>query len=324
MNKFRVSPNIIRFIAIILINLIWVCLGYAHPFLILNENQALYIYSSQAQIIAAVFGLTITGYIFLHNQQERLAERDESTIDALDEIKKQQHSLITFLTIISLASIFLALLAIAYRESSDDWIKVSTQNSATAFFIATLLFTGYFVRDAMKPNKLEEVSENIKADLEERTATSNDAQDSKELGSMASAPSQNTPTTSIPDEVDEAPSESPEKGSLEGFLHYYNSIENSMSAFSLQYLESQKEITLDMYPSYEKSRKPRWSNRKIAMAMKSQGVISEQLAGELLELIRYRNALVHGRNFEVPLDILEKVKLAALALEHAVFRFSNY
>lgn len=320
----RISPQAFRFFVIFVITVIYVYIGHTHPFVSLNENQTLYIYSSQAQVIAAVYGLTITGYIFLHNQQERLAERDESTTDALDDIKRQQHSFITFLTVISISSIVLALLAIVYRESPDSLLKVFTQNSATAFFLATLLFTGYFVRDAMKPNKLEDTSEKIKSDLEEKTATSNEAQDLKDLPSMPSAPAQHAPTEPIRDEVNEIPDRSAEKGSLEGFLHYFNTIESMLSTFSLHHLEPRRQVSIEMYPSDEKSKKPRWSNRKIAMAMRNQGLIGPRLAEELMELIRYRNALVHGRSFDVPRDMLAKVKLASLALEHAIFKSSSY
>ena len=35
-----------------------------HPKFLLNENQLLYLFSSMAQIIGSVFGLTLTAYVF--------------------------------------------------------------------------------------------------------------------------------------------------------------------------------------------------------------------------------------------------------------------
>ncbi|MEX8493217.1 hypothetical protein, partial [Sphaerotilus sp.] len=37
----------------------------------LNENQILYIYSTSAQVIAGIYGLTLTGFIFYRNELSR-------------------------------------------------------------------------------------------------------------------------------------------------------------------------------------------------------------------------------------------------------------
>ena len=52
---------------------LWVIGAHLHPLLELSENQALYTFSSESQVIAAIYGLTITGYIFLRNQQDRVS-----------------------------------------------------------------------------------------------------------------------------------------------------------------------------------------------------------------------------------------------------------
>ena len=81
----------------------WIVGACLLPLLNLSENQALYIFSSEAQVIAAVYGLTITGYIFLRNQQDRLADRDESLVEILDTIQSDQYRFIAFITAIQSA-----------------------------------------------------------------------------------------------------------------------------------------------------------------------------------------------------------------------------
>lgn len=54
---------IICLLGVTVLNIIWALGG--KPLFILNENQLLYLFSSMAQIIGGVFGLTLTAYVFL-------------------------------------------------------------------------------------------------------------------------------------------------------------------------------------------------------------------------------------------------------------------
>jgi hypothetical protein len=48
--------------------------GLNHALFELTENQIMYLYSTSAQVLAAVYGLTLTGYIFLRGDLNREAE----------------------------------------------------------------------------------------------------------------------------------------------------------------------------------------------------------------------------------------------------------
>jgi hypothetical protein len=47
----------------------------------LDENQILYLFSISAQVIAAIYGLTLTGFIFLRNELSREEFEDETLVD---------------------------------------------------------------------------------------------------------------------------------------------------------------------------------------------------------------------------------------------------
>lgn len=297
----------------------WVLIGWVMPIVQLSENQALYVFSSQAQIVAAIYGLTITGYIFLHGQQERLADRDKTLIDTLNDIKVSQHAFITFLTLVSLSAIFFALFAIVFRESSNALLKVVIQNSAAAMFFIALICTGHFVREAMRPNKIEEASEKIKKTIEKRKAQpvtpdqlsrgrfdSDNGVSNAQVNNGGSR-SLNNPSTK-------------KASSFEEFLAYYNKIERSLDVFTDQYLARAKldKSDLSRFPSYDENKEKRrsaWSRSEVVRIMRVQGFINQKFADELSELIRYRNALVHGRDFTVSSEIIALAKITVVELD---------
>ena len=53
----------------------------------LNENQILYLSSTLAQVSATLFGLSITGYVFLEDKLTKDAEKDDTLIDVIEKLK---------------------------------------------------------------------------------------------------------------------------------------------------------------------------------------------------------------------------------------------
>lgn len=62
--------------------------GLHSPALTLNENQVLYLFSTSAQVIAAIYGLTLIGFLFFRNELNREATKDETLTEAIDQLKK--------------------------------------------------------------------------------------------------------------------------------------------------------------------------------------------------------------------------------------------
>ena len=67
-----------------IVSSLWIYQGFESPWYLLSEEKHLYIYSTQAQVIAAIYGLTVTGYIFLRNNQDKQKENDPTKIDAIN------------------------------------------------------------------------------------------------------------------------------------------------------------------------------------------------------------------------------------------------
>jgi low affinity Fe/Cu permease len=299
------------FLSLVLV-LLWIAAGWLHPVINLSENQALYIFSSQAQVIAAVYGLTITGYIFLQNQQDRKSEADESLVEVMSIVRKAQHSYVTFLTILSISAIVSALLAIAFREHEIFFYRVVTQNSAVAFFCLALVFTSRFVRDSMQPDKVANISDKLKRNLE-FAAESKDETDAERV------------TVEVEVQDDAAEDNGHKVGAFEQFFKIYNRIERSLEIFADEYLDERRpserygvNATLAGIETSMKRRRPTWTKSKIVRAMYERELIDHHWQDQLLEIIHYRNALAHGNDFNVPDDMLHRVTEAASVLENAL------
>ena len=68
-----------------LVNLIN-CWLFKINLILLSENQILYIYSSLAQVIGALLGLTIAGYSMIDSKMKSLAEEDTTITDYVEDI----------------------------------------------------------------------------------------------------------------------------------------------------------------------------------------------------------------------------------------------
>ncbi|WP_167144915.1 hypothetical protein [Pseudomonas sp. OTU750018] len=338
----------------------WVGVGLFYPVVSLSENQTLYIFSSLAQVVAAVYGLTITGYIFLQNQQDRLADRDETIAEALTSIKESQYSSITFLTVVSLLAIFFSILAIVFREHPDSLLREAMKNIASATFFISLIFTGFFVRDAMRPHRIEDASDKIKKDLESALTVDGNiavpnifhnvgSSDDPVLTPVDEVSLEVADTLDVVDVVDvvdevdgsgareekerlsNSPNHQGSPGDVVSFLYHFNCIESHLAYFYDNYLNvSNRAVPIDGSPgvSYTKNNWPpkryRISNIKVVKAMEDGGYIDPDIASTLIELIRYRNALVHGRDFSVSREMYSRVVNAASALEQVISKQANY
>ena len=74
---------------LVLVSLVASFIGIKTPLLILNENQVLYLYSTSAQVLAGVYGLTLTGFIFFRNELSREEFEDDTLTEAVESLKSR-------------------------------------------------------------------------------------------------------------------------------------------------------------------------------------------------------------------------------------------
>ncbi len=264
--------------------------SFAVPNATLSENQYLYIFSSTAQVVGALYGLTIAGYVFLRNQQDRLADRDETLVEILDRLQASQFRFVVVLTVLSVMSILVSVLALSLYPVPIPNTRNFASALGGALFVATIWWTGRFVVDAMRPGAIERVSKDIKAESESSSRQ-----------------------------------EAEQPGGLERFLRSFNEVEAQLDDFAETHLSAQQTGTATYTASASRnySSRPRWTKSRIARALVQQEVIDSAQAEEIVRLIRYRNALVHGQDMSVSDEAVSRVQAAAALLTSAIRRYQD-
>lgn len=115
MNRhWKENPSIWGFtILFVVLSIISSIVGVSPLATTLNENQVLYLFSTTSQVIAAVYGLTLTGFIFLRNELSREEFEDQTLSEPVEALKARYFIFLVFITILVLITILLCNLAIA-------------------------------------------------------------------------------------------------------------------------------------------------------------------------------------------------------------------
>jgi uncharacterized protein YutE (UPF0331/DUF86 family) len=172
-------------------------LGVNYPVLILNENQILYLFSTSAQVLAGVYGLTLTGFIFFRNELSREEIEDETLVEAVESLKSRYFTLLLFVTMSSVVTLLLSNLAISYEGEGTSFSTIII-NSAQSAFVITLLAVTYFIFEVISPKRIERESRKLQSQVDPAREQAN-------------------------------------KGSLEEFLKNYNQIEEIIAKYGSVY-----------------------------------------------------------------------------------------
>lgn len=186
MYKYYIVLFISQLILLIL-NVIYV----DSPFLLLNENQILYTYSTSAQVIAGLYGLTLTGYIFYNDKLSKLFQEDESLYDVVERLKTQNYIHIVFLGVGCLLSIGLSLFVLNTQEFLNSSGFSFLLNETMIIVVTEIILIIIFSCSMANPNSIEKANKQLLEESDYKKADS-------------------------------------EKGSLEDFLTNYNAIEKNI------------------------------------------------------------------------------------------------
>lgn len=140
--------------------------GLLSPTLTLNENQVLYLFSTSAQVIAAIYGLTLTGFLFFRNELNREATEDETLTEAIDQLKNRYFGLLVFITVLVGLTLFLSNAAIAYANDSRTSITIVLVNAGQSSLVIAFVAITIFVFDVIAPQRIERASQKLKDELD--------------------------------------------------------------------------------------------------------------------------------------------------------------
>jgi hypothetical protein len=167
----------------------------------LDENQILYLFSTSAEVIAAIYGLTLTGFIFFRNELSREEFEDETLVETIESLKRRYFALLLFIAGLVTLTLLLANLAIVHEGSGEARLNTLIINAGQSAFVTSLVVIVYFIFDVIAPKRIEGASKRL-----QRT-------------------------------VDAQVVEGQNNGSLEEFLKNYNQIEALLDTAGKRYQE---------------------------------------------------------------------------------------
>ncbi|MFJ1231640.1 hypothetical protein, partial [Yersinia proxima] len=277
----------------------------------------LYIYSTQAQVIAAIYGLTVTGYIFLRNNQDKQKENDSTKIDAINLNQNNERVLLFALTFFSLSTILLAVFTLVSFDDKVNMVRIVSKNLCAAFFIITTFLFCYFILYVLRLDKIEKASEEIKKSIDEY--------EKKKTSATKSSSDINESENKLNDsdtiqEKNENPNYDDARDSLAIFLYKFNQLELFINMLlNKLYSNYTKSIGNEPIPTqyYSVTKKVK-GRRSISLALNELvklGLVNSRLNDDLREVIKYRNALVHGQNLTPSKIMLQKIDRLAEEVE---------
>lgn len=132
----------------------------------LNENQIFYLYSTSSQVLAGIYGLTLTGFIFLRNELSREEIEDDTLSQVIQKLKKRYFVLLLYITFLSIFSLFMSNIVISLEKGMPKLLNTILMNVTQSSFIISLITISYFIFDITSPDKIKKESEIIQKDVD--------------------------------------------------------------------------------------------------------------------------------------------------------------
>lgn len=264
--KSIISALALGFVASSLINSL---IGHAWPILILNENQVLYLFSTSSQVLAAIYGLTLTGLVFFINELNREQTEDDTREASTRELKNRYYKFLLFITISVGITIALSNVALSIEATGPRWLITTIINTGQSAFTFSLLGVSIFIFEVIDPQAIERASERVKQKYD-------------------------------PKATEDA------KGSLEEFMKNFNQIEVILGKYGEPYQYKTNQFTFSPSTDIDNQQRPRrrLSNGRLAEILLRNEIININLYDNIRELISIRNSIVHGADPTVSQSIV--------------------
>lgn len=242
-----------------------------------DENKILYTSSTASQVIAAVFGLIITGYIFFRNELDRKASEDESFVEIIEYLKNYYFILVMVLSFLTIISIFFCMMTICLKDIINCTLFIFVMNVSGVSTILQLVLVVLFVLEILDPKSFDKASSKI-----------------IKMNSINA---------------------SGKKGDLKKFNQYYSEIENLLDKYAFKiYFNRQTDPSESAakYASYEQ-KVP--TKAKIVSLLCKEQIISEELKNRLIRLISYRNGVIHSSDSSITIEDEKEAEQVLIALK---------
>ena len=141
------------------------CIYIKIQFVLLEENQLLYIYSSLAQVIGAILGLTIASYSMIDSKMKVYAENDDTVEEYIDEGRRECYRCFLFIIVFCIFDIIFCLMTIATYSNNLNKYTPFLMTESIILFVFILIEIFRFVM-YLNPNEVSEKGEKDKKEID--------------------------------------------------------------------------------------------------------------------------------------------------------------
>lgn len=136
------------------IAIIGICMS---PIKIFSIDAIVQVMTTSAEVIAGLYGLTLTGYIFFLDHLQQKIDAEELIEDIIVLLKKRYHNMVLFLSTICFIAIISSFSFIIYNKESmliPMFIYEFWAYETMLLVFITLLFNVYFIITVVDPDKI--------------------------------------------------------------------------------------------------------------------------------------------------------------------------
>lgn len=137
------------------------------PFILYETDAVSSVMSTCSEVIAGMYGITLTGYIFFADRFQNTSKEDESLYDAVQALLLRYNHMAGFLSLMSLVCIVCGEAIVLYGNNTvlPRWLYRFIVNETLLLFFVTFDFILYFVISVLDPHKVSRISTQKKAKI---------------------------------------------------------------------------------------------------------------------------------------------------------------
>jgi len=254
--------------------------------IVLTENQRLYLFSTEAQVMGTLFGLLLTAFIFFNGRFNVKEQKDDAIGDAVRELTKKYYHNMIGISVISGIAISVCILGITIFNAMSHKACTIIVTASIIIICIDLILIFFFAVSLIDPNKEIREMERIYAKAREQMK----------------------------------PKGEESKGSLEDYLQSFKIIENTMSDWAKYCISKNPKSTTDFIRKQDNL--PLFQSMRV---LHQNEIFVSDLWKELDTIRRNRNAIMHSYDtpIEVSRTQCERIETIAKILSKEYSEFKN-
>lgn len=173
LHRYPYFIGLISLAAISALAQLLVLLDCMFPILHLTTDAVSSVMSTCSEVIAGLYGITLTGYIFFADRFQNLSKDDESLYDAVQALLIRYNHMAGMISLACLVCIVCGEGIVLYGENTllPQWLYRFFVNETLLLFFVTFDFILYFVISVLDPQKVTRISTQKKTKIsDDKTA----------------------------------------------------------------------------------------------------------------------------------------------------------